>query len=143
MYKILATGSKANAVIVKNIFKKIRKMPNNQKNYCTFAKFKPKNVFLGTFTFAVFLIDTNIACYAVEIKGYQPLVGLPHCKVRKCSLARIGEGSLPYLRNFNINFCSTMPKNDKNCLSREVVPISNTSIHETELKLWFYKRCNE
>ncbi|MDR1221438.1 MAG: hypothetical protein LBL07_00980 [Tannerella sp.] len=75
-----------------------------------FAAFKPKNI-LMVFAVVAFFIAINAACYAAAIKGYQPLVGLPHCKVSKCSLARMGEDSL--LLCIYFNFSPTMPKNGK------------------------------
>jgi hypothetical protein len=54
---------------------------------------------------------SNTACYAVTIKGYQPLADCCASNVSNCSLARIGEDSL--LLCINFNFSSQMPKNEK------------------------------
>jgi hypothetical protein len=64
----------------------------SKKNRSNFAVFKTKNAVL--FAIVGFFIATNI-------KGYQPLAGLPQCKLSKCSWSNKGGGSLSFCKNFN------------------------------------------
>ena len=79
------------------------------KKYSNFVAFNGKNI-LVVFTVVVFFIAANSAINAANIIGYQSLVGLPHCKVSKCSCQRIGGDSLSY--NILI-FHSTMARTMK------------------------------
>jgi hypothetical protein len=101
------------------------------KKFCIFAAFKTKNIFL-ILAVVVFFIATNAASNAVTIKGYQPLVGLPHCKVSKCSWSNVGEDSLLHFIYFN--FSSTMTRNEKNASTVNNSSHTNTSAHETGIQ---------
>ena len=76
------------------------------KNYRNFVAFNGKNI-LVVFTVVVFFIAANSAINAAKI-GYQSLVGLPHCKVSKCSCQRLGGDSLSYI--YTLIFHSTMAR---------------------------------
>ncbi|MDR1624145.1 MAG: hypothetical protein LBS04_04140, partial [Tannerellaceae bacterium] len=93
-----------------------------------FAVFKPKNVFSMLVCGAIF-ITSNTACYAVTIKGYQPLAVCCASNVGKCSLARMGEDSLLFYIYFN--FSSRMPKNEKDYSGANNSNVDVTSTHET------------
>ena len=98
------------------------------KKISNFVAFKTKNILLA-FTAVVFFIATSSALYAANI-GYQPLVGLPRCKVSKCSWSRIGEDSLPYFKYFifhSTKMTKRSEKDAKNTKNSNVLRTSNST----------------
>lgn len=98
------------------------------KNYCIFAKFKPKNKFSNTrFAIAIFMAICLVQLIA-KIRGYQIPVG--YCtRALVCSLARMGGDSLSYFKYFNFSF--TMPKNNEKASKVNNSTLTTTSTSTT------------